>query len=55
LEHFVHLWMPAARVKDDLIHIWQALEHRPGLSRQWQATVNRVRDQVALAALEPPV
>jgi hypothetical protein len=53
LHHLVHLWMPAARVKDDLSDIWQALEHRPALSRQWQAAVNRVRDHVALAALEP--
>jgi hypothetical protein len=31
--------------------MWAALERRPGLTRQWEALVNRVRDQLALGAI----
>lgn len=48
----LHLWMPAARVAPALTEVWAGLEHRPGFSRQWQSTVDRVRDQLALALIE---
>lgn len=44
IDHLLHLWMPAARVDRS---VWDAVERRPGLTRQWEASVNRIRDQVA--------
>jgi hypothetical protein len=52
LDHLLHLWMPAARTEAALHELWQAIEGRPGFSRQWQATVDRIRDQIALSLLE---
>jgi hypothetical protein len=52
LDHLLHLWMPAARTDAALAEVWRALEVRPGLSRQWQVNVDRIRDQVALGLLE---
>jgi hypothetical protein len=51
LDYLLHLWMPAARTDPALIDLWDAMERRPGLNRQWQATVSRIRDQLALAAV----
>jgi hypothetical protein len=51
LDYLLHLWMPAARIDTALIDLWDAMERRPGLTRQWQATVSRIRDQLALAAV----
>jgi hypothetical protein len=31
--------------------LWESLEQRPGFTRQWSATVNRIRDQLALHTL----
>jgi hypothetical protein len=53
LDYLLHLWMPAARIDAALIDLWDAMERRPGLTRQWQATVSRIRDQLALAAVVP--
>jgi hypothetical protein len=52
IDHLLHLWMPAARVDPTLADLWQSLDRHPGLTRQWQATVDRVRDQLALATVE---
>jgi hypothetical protein len=56
-DHLLHLWMPAARVADHLRPVWEALENRPGFTRQWNASVARVRDQVTIGALAmlPPL
>lgn len=52
IEHLLHLWMPAARLADPaLVSVWESLETRPGLSRQWQASVTRIRDQLALCTV----
>lgn len=48
IDHLLHLWMPAARVDRS---IWDAVERRPGLTRQWEASVNRIRDQVAAGTI----
>jgi hypothetical protein len=48
IDHLLHLWMPAARVDRS---IWDAVERRPGLTRQWEASVNRIRDQVAAGTM----
>jgi hypothetical protein len=57
VDHLLHLWMPAARVGEELRPVWEALERQPGFSRQWDASVTRIRDQVTmstLALLESP-
>jgi hypothetical protein len=51
IEHLLHLWMPGARVSDDVLPIWQDIEKRPGFSRQWQASVNWIRDQIAIGTM----
>jgi hypothetical protein len=50
-DHLLHLWMPAARGGDVPAALWSALEHRPGLDRQWRATVYRIRDQLTMGAI----
>jgi hypothetical protein len=52
IDHLLHLWMPGARVAQSLLPLWESLERRPGFTRQWQATVTRIRDQVAVRTLE---
>ncbi|GAA4801855.1 SCO2521 family protein [Streptomyces ziwulingensis] len=51
VDHLLHLWMPHARVSAELAPLWHTLEERPGFTRQWQALVQRVRDQLALYAI----
>jgi hypothetical protein len=51
VEHLLHLWMPAARGDEAGAALWAGLERRPGLARQWDALVHRVRDQLALGAI----
>ena len=51
IDHLLHLWMPGMRAHRTLADVWELLEHRSGMSLQWQATVNRVRDQVAVTTV----
>ncbi len=51
IDELMHLWMPAARVDPSLEPVWDSLERRPGFSRQWQASVERVRDQLAVGGI----
>jgi hypothetical protein len=51
IDHLLHLWMPAARVDEAVADLWESLELRPGFSRQWNACVSRIRDQLTLAAI----
>ncbi|MGP2437056.1 SCO2521 family protein [Streptomyces sp. JW3] len=51
VDHLLHLWMPRARVAAELAPLWQTLEDRPGFTRQWQALVQRIRDQLTLHAI----
>jgi hypothetical protein len=48
IDQLLHLWMPGAHVSRPLLSLWESLESRPGFSRQWQAVVARIRDQIAL-------
>ncbi|WP_436527471.1 SCO2521 family protein [Actinoplanes sp. HUAS TT8] len=50
VDHLLHLWMPAARLGETAHEVWAELEARAGLSKQWEASVQRVRDQMAMAA-----
>lgn len=54
VDHLLHLWMPRARVAQDLALLWDALEERPGFTRQWQTLVQRIRDQLTLHAIPSP-
>ncbi|MEV6520507.1 SCO2521 family protein [Longispora sp. NPDC051575] len=51
VDTLLHLWMPAARLDDRVLDVWEVLERRPGLSRQWHTSVSRVRDQLAMATV----
>jgi hypothetical protein len=51
MDHLIHLWMPGAHVSRALLPVWEGLESRSGFSRQWNATVTRIRDQMALHTL----
>jgi hypothetical protein len=48
----LHLWMPGAHVADDLAAVWDGLERRPGFSRQWLTSVQRIRDFLAVSTLQ---
>ena len=52
IDHLLHLWMPGAQVDRGLMSIWTDLERKPGFTRQWESSVHRVRDQVALHTLQ---
>jgi hypothetical protein len=52
IDHLVHAWMPAAHVSKTLDRIWQELDLRAGFSLQWQTTVQRIRDQLSVGAIE---
>lgn len=51
VDHLLHLWMPAARVDRQLLPLWESLERRPGFTRQWEVSVNRIRDQIAMTTV----
>ncbi|GAA3269188.1 MULTISPECIES: SCO2521 family protein [Dactylosporangium] len=51
VEYLLPLWMPAARLDGAVLPVWDALERRPGFTRQWDLSVNRVRDQITLSAM----
>jgi hypothetical protein len=48
----LHLWMPGAHVEDELAAVWDGLERRPGFSRQWLTSVQRIRDFLAVSTLQ---
>lgn len=52
IDHLLHLWMPGALVAESLRPLWESLERWPGFTKQWQATVSRIRDQIAVHTLE---
>jgi hypothetical protein len=52
VDHLLHLWMPGLDVPAELLSVWRDLEAAPGFSRQWQSCVDRIRDHMALSALE---
>jgi hypothetical protein len=52
IDNLVHAWMPAAHVSKALDRIWRELDLRSGFSLQWQKTVERIRDQLAVGLIE---
>jgi hypothetical protein len=55
IDYLMHLWLPGARGDALSDRVWAALETRAGLSRHWDLLVNRIRDQLAVAGLQPAV
>lgn len=53
VDQLLHLWLPAVGVPSGLDEVWAHLEAHPGFSRQWGTCVQRVRDHLALRALDP--
>jgi hypothetical protein len=51
VEHLIHLWMPAARVSDEVMSVWRDIERHPGFSRQWNTSVEWIRDQIAVGSI----
>lgn len=51
IDHLLHLWMPGVRVDDSFLPFWEELEKKPGFTRQWMSSVERIRDQVAVGTL----
>jgi hypothetical protein len=51
VEHLLHLWVPGARVAPEMLPVWQDIERSPGFSRQWNASVNWIRDQLAAGTM----
>jgi hypothetical protein len=52
IDHLLHLWMPGAALSHDASDFAEELDADLGLTRQWQACVDRIRDFMALRALE---
>jgi hypothetical protein len=51
VDHLLHLWMPAVRINQSLLGVWESIERWPGFTRQWRSSVDRVRDQVSVSTL----
>lgn len=51
VDHLLHLWMPGARVSPHLMPLWHGLDKRPGFTKQWEASVGRIRDQLTLSTI----
>ena len=51
IDYLLHLWMPTARLNESVLPLWEILERQPGFTKQWEASVSRIRDQVALSTI----
>lgn len=51
IRHLLHLWMPGTRLTGTTAALWNALDGRANLSRQWRTSVARIRDEVSLCML----
>lgn len=51
VQHLLHLWLPGRR-NDVTRELWAQVEQRDALGDQWKLTRDRIRDLVALAAVE---
>ncbi len=48
VDFLLHLWMPGARIEAALSPLWESLDSRSQLTKQWRAAVDRIRDQLTL-------
>lgn len=51
VDHLLHLWMPGARFPEEFAPLWSSLDKHLGFTRQWEISVNRIRDQLSLGTL----
>jgi hypothetical protein len=51
IDHLLHLWMPGVRVTQALKPLWSLLDNKAGFIREWNTSVNRIRDQLAMNTL----
>jgi len=51
VDHLLHLWWPGARVPEGFMPFWDSLDKSLGFRQQWEMSVNRIRDQLALGTL----
>ncbi|MEU6860861.1 SCO2521 family protein [Glycomyces sp. NPDC046736] len=52
VDHLLHLWSSGTRTSQDLEFMWDQLERRPGLTRQWTTMTERVRSQIDYGAAD---
>jgi hypothetical protein len=52
VDHLLHLWMPGVRLTAAMRRFWLPLEERAGFARQWNTSVQRIRDHLAMSALQ---
>jgi hypothetical protein len=52
VDHLLHLWMPGARLTAAMRRFWLPLEERAGFARQWNTSVQRIRDHLAMSTLQ---
>jgi hypothetical protein len=52
VDHLIHAWMPATQVSQELITIWQEFDRDSKFSLQWQKSVERIRDQLSVGAIQ---
>lgn len=48
LSYLGHMWNPTAHLPAEIAWLWQALERDAQLTWEWESTVTRVRDELAL-------
>jgi hypothetical protein len=51
VDHLLHLWMPGVRTDRSLKPLWTDLDEKAGFHRQWQNSIDRIRDRLALHTL----
>ncbi|GIE94986.1 SCO2521 family protein [Paractinoplanes rishiriensis] len=51
VDYLLHLWLPGGRGGELAEQLWETLERRSALSRQWALLRDRIRDQFALGAV----
>lgn len=51
IDYLLHLWMPEARLDKSMLPLWRSLEQQPAFTKQWEASVSRIRDQVILSTI----
>jgi hypothetical protein len=51
VDYLLHLWLPGGRGGELAGQLWETLERRSALSRQWALLRDRIRDQFAIGAV----
>nr|WP_281248423.1 SCO2521 family protein [Cryptosporangium aurantiacum] len=52
IDNVLHHWMPAARLGGGMQPFWDGVDRASGLTRQWQAQVERIRNHLAVRMLD---